>query len=64
MAVDYTKYYRGYKYMQELLQDDFTYNYINENLHVQVLAVVIRQAPFTAHQLYCEDREGRPCYSE
>ena len=32
MAVDYTKYYRGYKYMQSLLQDDFTYNYINENL--------------------------------
>ena len=32
MAVDYTKYYRGYKYMQELLQDDFTYNYITENL--------------------------------
>ena len=32
MAVDYTKYYRGYKYMQKLLQDDFTYNYINENL--------------------------------
>ncbi len=32
MAVDYTKYYRGYKYMQELLEDDFTYNYITENL--------------------------------
>lgn len=30
--VDYTKYYRAYKYMQELLQNDFTYNYIQENL--------------------------------
>ena len=32
MAVDYTNYYRGYKYLQELLADDFTYNYITENL--------------------------------
>ncbi len=29
---DYSKYYRAYMYMQELLQNDFTYNYINEGL--------------------------------
>ncbi len=29
---DFGKYYRAYMYMQELLQNDFTYNYINESL--------------------------------
>ena len=29
---DYSKYYRAYKYMQELLENDFTYNYINAGL--------------------------------
>lgn len=29
---DYTKYYRAYMYMQDILQNDFTYNYINEGL--------------------------------
>lgn len=29
---DYSKYYRAYMYMQELLQNDFTYNYINAGL--------------------------------
>lgn len=27
---DFSKYYRAYMYMQELLKNDFTYNYINE----------------------------------
>lgn len=29
---DFGKYYRAYMYMQELLKNDFTYNYINEKL--------------------------------
>jgi uncharacterized coiled-coil protein SlyX len=29
---DFSKYYRAYMYMQDLLKNDFTYNYINENL--------------------------------
>lgn len=29
---DFSKYYRAYMYMQELLKNDFTYNYINEKL--------------------------------
>lgn len=29
---DFSKYYRAYMYMQELLKNDFTYNYINEGL--------------------------------
>ncbi len=29
---DFGKYYRAYMYMQELLQNDFTYNYITESL--------------------------------
>ena len=29
---DYSKYYRAYMYMQELLQNDFTYNYITASL--------------------------------
>ncbi len=29
---DFAKYYRAYMYMQELLKNDFTYNYIAENL--------------------------------
>lgn len=29
---DFGKYYRAYMYMQELLQNDFTYNYINASL--------------------------------
>lgn len=29
---DYGKYYRAYMYMQDLLQNDFTYNYINAGL--------------------------------
>ena len=29
---DFAKYYRAYMYMQELLKNDFTYNYITENL--------------------------------
>lgn len=29
---DFGKYYRAYMYMQELLKNDFTYNYINESL--------------------------------
>lgn len=28
---DFGKYYRAYKYMQDLLKNDFTYNYINES---------------------------------
>lgn len=29
---DFSKYYRAYMYMTELLQNDFTYNYITENM--------------------------------
>ncbi len=29
---DFAKYYRAYMYMQDLLKNDFTYNYIKENL--------------------------------
>ena len=29
---DFGRYYRAYMYMQELLQNDFTYNYITESL--------------------------------
>lgn len=28
---DFSKYYRAYMQMQELLKNDFTYNYINES---------------------------------
>ena len=30
--VDYSKYYRSYKYMQDMLKSDFTHNYIEEAL--------------------------------
>lgn len=30
--IDFSKYYRSYKYMQELLKSDFTHNYIEEAL--------------------------------
>ena len=29
---DFGKYYRAYMYMQDLLKNDFTYNYITESL--------------------------------
>ena len=30
--VDFSKYYRSYKYMQDMLKSDFTHNYIEEAL--------------------------------
>ena len=28
---NFDKYYRSYKYMEKLLQTDFTHNYLNQN---------------------------------